>query len=153
MNNRPLKISRLKGSGLCREQHRLWTVLLLIFVLFALVLSKPLPCKPKRDILVLLPMRSPLIVKRSCGFFRVGAFLFLSFVVRSLSLVFCRCGTLGASGGMHYELLSDTRSALRSAAARQSLRRHGHSWACHSPAEHADATGTTAASAADEWAA
>nr|DAH47540.1 MAG TPA: hypothetical protein [Caudoviricetes sp.] len=26
------------------------------FVLFALVLSKPLPCKLKRDILVLLPM-------------------------------------------------------------------------------------------------
>nr|DAT88871.1 MAG TPA: hypothetical protein [Caudoviricetes sp.] len=33
----------------------------------------------------------PLTVKRSCGFFRVGAFLFLSFVVPSLSFAFCRC--------------------------------------------------------------
>lgn len=53
---------------------------------------------------------------------------------------------------MYYELLFDTRSALRSAAACQSLRRHGHGRSCHFPAKYADATGTTAASAADEWA-
>ena len=67
----------MKGYGLCRERHRLWAVPLLIlqqnpllcqnpvrhagyfvgkvgdFVLFALVLSKDLSCKSKRDILVL----------------------------------------------------------------------------------------------------
>ena len=45
-----------------------------------------------------------------------GRFSFLSFVAPSLYFTFCRCGTLGAIGGMYYELLSDTRSALRSAA-------------------------------------
>lgn len=53
---------------------------------------------------------------------------------------------------MFCELLSNTRNALRSAAACQSLRRNWHGRPCHSPAQHADATGTTAASAADEWA-
>lgn len=85
--------------------------------------------------------------------FPCGRFSFLSFVVPSLSFTFCRCGTLGAQGGMFYELLSGTRSVLRSAAACQSLRRHGNGRPCHSPAQHADATGAAAASAADEWAA
>lgn len=71
--------------------------------------------------------------------FPCGRFSFLSFVVRSLSFGFWQCSTLDAQGGMYYELLSGNRNALRSAAACQSLRRHWHSWTCHSPAKYADA--------------
>nr|DAS23650.1 MAG TPA: hypothetical protein [Caudoviricetes sp.] len=46
------------------------------FVLFALFLSKALPYIGRCDILALHSNVCILTVKRSCGFFRVGAFLF-----------------------------------------------------------------------------